>query len=125
MGKHHASEPRFRIAHLFQDEALRSVFRSAELTAPELPALPESPLPAPPTDLNSSVLVSVSDKFLSDLRYKQLNGGVMTKEDRQAIRAFKKLRAVAMEVAAGKDVRSKEHRAVASFLSMVDRLRPA
>jgi hypothetical protein len=32
-------EPRFRVAHLFQDEALRSVFRSAERSMPAVPVL--------------------------------------------------------------------------------------
>jgi hypothetical protein len=91
-------EPRFRVAHLFQDEALRSVFRSAERSMPEVSVLLASSfaqkvvldedgfIPAP------SVLQSVIDKHLSELRYRKING-VMTKDDRQTCRALEKIRA--------------------------------
>jgi hypothetical protein len=93
-------EPRFRVAHLFQDEALRSVFRSTEGSMPEVPVLLASSftqkvvldedgfIPAP------FVLQSIIDKHLSELRYRKINGA-MTKDDRQTYRALERLRAAA------------------------------
>jgi hypothetical protein len=89
-------EPRFKVAHLFQDEALGSVFRSAERSMPEVPALVASSF-AQKVVLDGfssaeSVLLSVVDKHLSELRYKRVNG-MMIKDDRQTIRALEKIRA--------------------------------
>ena len=92
-------EPRFRVAHLFQDEALRSVFRSAERSMQEAPVLPAYPFAAPKAVLDEngfisaeSILLSVVDEHLSELRYKRVNG-MMIKDDRLTIRALEKIRA--------------------------------
>jgi hypothetical protein len=93
-------EPRFRVAHLFQDESLRSVFRSAERSMSEVPVLLASSfaqkvvldedgfIPAP------FVLLSMIDRNLSELRYRRINSA-MTQDDRQTYRALEKLRAAA------------------------------
>jgi hypothetical protein len=77
------------------------VFLSAERLMPEAPALLASSfaqkvvldedglIPAP------SVLLSVIDRNLSELRYRRINGA-MTKDDRQTYRALEKLRAAAV-----------------------------
>ena len=89
-------EPRFRVAHLFQDDALSCVFRSAERSMPEVPALVASSF-AQKVVLDGfssaeSILLSVVDENLSELRYKRVNG-MMIKDDRLTIRALEKIRA--------------------------------
>jgi hypothetical protein len=88
--------PRFRVAHLFQDEALRSAFCSAERLMPEAPALVASSF-AQKVVLDGfssaeSFLLSVVDEHLSELRYKRVNG-MMIKDGRLTIRALEKIRA--------------------------------
>jgi len=89
-------EPRFKVAHLFQDEALGSVFRSAERSMEEVPVLSAAAFAQKvvldENDSAASVLLSVVDKQLSELRYKRVNG-MMTKDDRLTIRALEKIRA--------------------------------
>jgi len=91
-------EPRFRVAHLFQDEALRSAFCSAERSMPEAPVLSAVAFAQKVAlDENGfipaeSVILSMVDKHLSEIRYKRVNG-MMTKDDRLTIRALEKIRA--------------------------------
>jgi hypothetical protein len=94
-------EPCFRVAHLFEDESLKFVFRSAEGSMPRVPVLPASPFVAWKDVLDENgfipapfVLLSMIDRNLSELRYRRINGA-MTKDDRQSYRALEKLRAAA------------------------------
>jgi hypothetical protein len=95
-------EPRFKVAHLFQDEALGSIFRSAERSMEEVPVLSAAAFAQKAAlDENApaeSVLLSVVDRHLSEIRYRRING-VREKDDRQALRALLKLRAAAVQQA--------------------------
>ena len=102
-------KPRFRIAHLFQDESLRSLFRSIERSMPEISVLPASSFAASkviPDEEDgfisaNDVILNLIDQNLSALRYRRING-VMTKDDRQTYRVFEKMRA-AVTHRAGKE----------------------
>ena len=105
-------KPRFRIAHLFQDESLRSLFRSIEHSMPEISVLPASSFAASkviPDEEDGfisakDVVLNLIDQNLSALRYLRING-VMTKDDRQTYRVFEKMRAAVAHRAGKEDVR--------------------
>ena len=95
-------KPRFRIAHLFQDESLRSLFGGAERSMPEVPVLPASSFAAPKEEDEedgfiraNNVVLNLIDENLSALRYLRING-MMTKDDRQSYRGLEKMRAVVL-----------------------------
>lgn len=105
-------KPRFRIAHLFQDESLRSLFRSIERSMPEISVLPASSfaalkvIPDEEDDFirANDVVLNLIDQNLSALRYLRING-VMTKDDRQTYRVFEKMRAAVTHRAGKKATR--------------------
>ena len=105
-------KPRFRIAHLFQDESLRSlVRRDRTLDAGDSSAsgffircVESIPDEEDGFIRANDVVLNLIDQNLSALRYLRING-VMTKDDRQTYRVFEKMRAAVVHRAGKEDVR--------------------
>ena len=82
------AEPRFKVAHLFQDETLRAVVGAIEQLTPETPVLPASPFGPPAADF----ILRPVDRMMAEIRYRKANG-MMTRADRRNYRSLEALRA--------------------------------